>query len=251
MRQAPSRQLRLNAARSISAATLLGVVLAWQVPELLGLSEHYAWRATVLICAGVPVLLWQLPVHHPFSRWGAANKITLIRATLVLLLAATIGLGAAPTLQWAVFITACIAAALDAADGWAARRTGMSSDYGARFDMETDALLILVLSILVWQFGKAGAWVLASGLMRYVFVGAAMLWAWLRAPLPPSMRRKTIAALQVIALLVACAVIVPPAISQWLCAGALVLLSASFLHDIRWLYRHASRQQIVHPPDRD
>ena len=30
----------------------------------------------------------------------------------------------------------------------------IASDFGARFDMETDALLILALSILVWQFDK-------------------------------------------------------------------------------------------------
>ena len=42
----------------------------------------------------------------------------------------------------------------------------MTSGYGARFDMETDAAFILVLSILVWQHGKAGAWVLLCGLMR-------------------------------------------------------------------------------------
>lgn len=212
--------------------------MAWQAPALLGLDPHYAWRATLLICAGIPLLLWQLPPHHPFTRWGAANKITLVRATLVLLLAASIGQGASTGLQWAVFITASIAAALDALDGWAARRSGMSSDYGARFDMETDALLILVLSALAWQFDKAGPWVLASGLMRYAFVAASFGLNWLRAPLPPSMRRKTVAATQVIALLAASAVPVPPVISRWICAAALALLAASFLHDIRWLYRH-------------
>ena len=39
----------------------------------------------------------------------------------------------------------------------------MASAFGARFDMETDALLLLVLAALAWQFDKAGAWVLASG----------------------------------------------------------------------------------------
>ena len=34
------------------------------------------------------------------------------------------------------------------------------SSFGARFDMETDAAFILILSVLVWQHGKAGAWVL-------------------------------------------------------------------------------------------
>ena len=62
---------------------------------------------------------------------------------------------------------ATVVAVLDGIDGWLARRTGMASDFGARFDMETDAALIMVLALLAWQFGKAGVWVLASGLLRY------------------------------------------------------------------------------------
>ena len=49
-------------------------------------------------------------------------------------------------------------------------RSNEASSFGARFDMETDALLILVLAALVWQHGKAGPWILAAGLMRYAFV---------------------------------------------------------------------------------
>ena len=42
-------------------------------------------------------------------------------------------------------------ALLDLVDGWVARRTGTASPFGARFDLETDAALILVLSWLVWR----------------------------------------------------------------------------------------------------
>ena len=45
--------------------------------------------------------------------------------------------------------------------------------------METDALLVLVLCLLVLHFDKAGAWILAAGLMRYAFVLATKLWPWL------------------------------------------------------------------------
>ena len=54
-------------------------------------------------------------------------------------------------------------------DGWRAGRE-QASAFGARFDMETDAALILILSLLVWQHGKAGAGSLRCGLMRYAFV---------------------------------------------------------------------------------
>ena len=49
----------------------------------------------------------------------------------------------------------CRGNALDGVDGWLARRRGMSSAFGARFDMEIDALLVQVLAILVWRYGKA------------------------------------------------------------------------------------------------
>ena len=48
----------------------------------------------------------------------------------------------------------------------------VGSAFGARFDMEVDALLILVLSAGVWWFDKAGAWVWLSGLLRYAFIAA-------------------------------------------------------------------------------
>ena len=64
--------------------------------------------------------------------------------------------------------------------------------------METDALLVMALSVLAWQYGKAGAWVLLCGLLRYLFVAGGWLWPWLRRPLPPSIRRQTICVVQVV-----------------------------------------------------
>ena len=66
--------------------------------------------------------------------------------------------------------------------------------------MEVDALLIMVLAILAWQHGKAGAWVLLSGLLRYAFVAAGWLAPWIARPLPPSRRRQTICVVQIAAL---------------------------------------------------
>ena len=63
-----------------------------------------------------------------------------------------------------------VALALDGLDGWVARRNNTVSVLGARFDMEVDAFLILVLSVLVVPHARAvGA---AIGLMRYAFVAA-------------------------------------------------------------------------------
>ena len=89
--------------------------------------------------------------------------------------------------------------------------------------MEIDALLLLILSLLVWQTGQAGAWVLAIGLMRYAFVAASWFCARLAAPLHPSFRRKTVCALQGIALL---ACLLPPLDQTMGSVIALTALSA-------------------------
>ena len=74
---------------------------------------------------------------------------------------------------------AAVALVLDAVDGWVARRTGTVSALGARFDMEVDAFLILVLSG-VRRRDVRPWWVLAIGAARYAFVAAGWLLPWMR-----------------------------------------------------------------------
>lgn len=243
--QVEARQLMRDATRSILTAAVLAVSIWWLTGDLLGLDLGSLFRTVVLLCLGAPLLLWRLADHHPFNRLGVANRITLARGVLTALLAGLIGMGDESRLQMASFSVALMAAVLDGVDGRLARRTGMSSSYGARFDIEADALLILVLSSLAWQFDKAGAWVLGSGLLRYAFVAAAWPLPWLRSPLPPSGRRKTIAVIQTAVLLTAIAPFVPNTVSAALCAVALALLAVSFLQDIAWLKRHAANQHAV------
>jgi phosphatidylglycerophosphate synthase len=240
-----SRLLLKSALRSILAATLLWVALAWLGHAIVDLGGSFIARTAVLLCIGALLFLRPLRAHHPFARVGLANQITMTRGVLVTLLLGLIGMESTPRLQAAALCVAMICSALDAVDGWAARRTQMSSAYGARFDMETDALLILALSILVWQFDKAGAWVLASGVMRYAFIGAARLLPWLQHPLPVSYRRKAVAVLQTVSLVIAVAPFVSRGVSGLLCAGALAVLLWSFLIDVAWLRRRTSDSMVV------
>jgi phosphatidylglycerophosphate synthase len=164
-------------------------------------------------------------------KFGPANQITLVRAVLVAGLASLIARPATTTLAWIVVLIAIVAALLDGVDGWVARRTGTVSAFGTRFDMETDAALILVLAILVWQYGKAGPWVLLSGLLRYAFVAAGWLWPWMRAPLASTLRAKVICVAQIVALIVVMAPSITPPISSVVAVAALVALCYSFLVD--------------------
>ena len=166
---------------------------------------------------------------------GTANLITGARALLVAGIAAAGFASPVPRVAAAVVAIGTVAALLDLADGWVARRTGTASAFGARFDMEVDAMLILVLSVLVWRYGVTGPWVLASGLMRYGFVALARPWPWLSRPLPPSRRRQTVCVVQIVALLVALAPVVPPALASTAAALALAALAWSFAVDVAWL----------------
>ena len=170
-------------------------------------------------------------------KFGPANQITLVRAVLVAGLLVLAGQPATPTAAWRIVAIAFVAALLDGLDGWVARRTGTVSAFGSRFDMETDAALILVLAILVWQYGKAGPWVLLSGLLRYVFVAAGRLRPWMRAPLASTPRGKIICVVQIVALIVAMAPAIALPTSSLVAAVGLLALCYSFLVDTLRLWR--------------
>jgi len=123
---------------------------------------------------------------------------------------------------------------LDGLDGRIARRTGTESRFGARFDMELDAALLLALSVLVWRDGRVGMWVLLIGLMRYAFVAASWIWPALAADLPPSFRRKLVCVVQGVALLVALGPIISDAQAVAAAAIGLIALTYSFAVDVRW-----------------
>lgn len=222
----------LMAALGVGAVT----VLARGIQPVLLLSAAFPVRVVLIATAVLIVAVAGLRGHHPFARVGPANLVTGIRALLVALLA---GVALEPTpgaAGWWVVATAAIAASLDLADGWLARRTGLASAFGARFDMEVDALLILVLSVFVWRQDTAGAWVMASGLMRYAFVAATLVLPWMNLALPPSRRRQAVCVLQIAALTVALAPITPPPAPLALAAGSLALLTWSFWVDVVWLF---------------
>lgn len=223
---------------AVFAAVLL-VAIAWALAVVLELSALFALKALLLFTAALVWLGRYLPAHRPHSRIGSANRVTLARLALTALLGGMIGEGhvavtlAAPLIAGVVLV-------LDGVDGWLARRGGWTSAFGARFDMETDALAILLMAVLAWQLGKAGAWVLLSGALYYVFIAAARVLPWLARPLPDSRRRKFVCVAQTLVLLV---LLTPWLSSPWsdAVAGAgLAMLIYSFTIDTVWLYRQAT-----------
>jgi len=107
----------------------------------------------------------------PRGGFGVANAVTMLRLILALVMGAATP--AAPGLALAAALVAVFA--LDATDGWIARRLGLASAFGALFDIESDALLVLVAGLQLWQRGRFGVWILTAGLLRYLYVLALAL----------------------------------------------------------------------------
>jgi phosphatidylglycerophosphate synthase len=168
---------------------------------------------------------------------GPADRVTLTRATLVGGVAAlTVDAFDRQVPVGTLVALASVALVLDAVDGQVARGTGTVSALGARFDMEIDAFLILVLSVYV--AGSTGGWVLLLGAMRYAFVAAGWILPWMRGALPPRYWRKVVAATQGVVLVLAAADILPRSLMAAALAASLALLVESFGHDVGWLWHH-------------
>jgi phosphatidylglycerophosphate synthase len=179
------------------------------------------------------------------ARLGPADRVTLGRATLVGGVTALVAESLTRPEPVAVLVPLAAAAlALDAVDGWVARRTDTVSRLGARFDMEVDAYLILVLSGYVAD--RLGGWVLAIGLMRYAFAAAGWVVPWLRAELPPRYWRKVVAATQGVVLVLGASGLLPRPVATAVVAVGLGMLVESFGRDVGWLWRH----RAVGPADR-
>ena len=236
----PDAPLRASAVTS----NLIGLVTVFALASVartsLPLGDLYPLKASALFAAIVLLSIGYLQQHHPFARFGPANQITTARAMLVALVASLAGEPRFPGVAAGAVAASMAVTLLDGVDGWLARRNRIASDFGARFDMEIDALLILALSILAWRYEKAGAWVVLSGLLRYAFVAAGGIAPWLRAALPPSRRRQAICVIQIAALTLAMVPAIQPPLSTVLAAAALVTLIYSFLVDTLWLWRHAA-----------
>jgi phosphatidylglycerophosphate synthase len=182
---------------------------------------------------------------YPHRHFGLANVTTAFRAALtaaiggMVLTAATPF--AAPGIFWTIIAIAAVSLTLDGIDGFLARRNGTASRYGARFDMEVDALLILLLAMAAYLSQTAGAWVLLVGLMRYAFVAAQAGITRLRGELPESLRRKIICVVQGAALCLALVPVIPPIVQNLMLALALTSLAYSFAIDILHLLRSNTR----------
>ncbi|MGQ7260620.1 CDP-alcohol phosphatidyltransferase family protein [Vreelandella sp. V005] len=223
---------RLNTAAELVVGGLLLLALGIGLPQLMTTPAN-GWLALGLytLISILAMLFW------PHGSLGWANRVTLARAVLVALVAGALANNAFVTAIWQWLAIAVIALLLDGVDGWVARRTQSHSQFGARFDMELDALLILLLCAGLLRLESLGLWVLMIGGMRYLFVAASWQFAWLSEPLYESFRRKAVCVWQVVALLLALTPLTSHLAASLLAISALISLMYSFGADVKWLYQ--------------
>ncbi|CUX80484.1 MAG: Phosphatidylglycerophosphate synthase [Roseibaca calidilacus] len=212
-----------------------------------GGAEHAAVAALLAACmvlpAGVLVLRGFQRLAYPHARLGMCNIVTLMRGAVI---AALAGLLAVPdalaVLGYPLAALAALVLALDGVDGWAARRAGLASHFGARLDVETDVAFALVMAALAVALDKVGPWFLLLGLLRPIFLLGGLVWPWLHGPLAPSQRRRFVAGLQMGGQVCLLLPVLSGALAQGLGLAILTVVLASFLYDIRSLHAQAERQ---------
>jgi phosphatidylglycerophosphate synthase len=243
-RIARTRRAALQGAAALLLFAPAAVVAAYLLAVQTGAAYPSAATAATaaLVALGSALVLKGLgtPLLYPHGRLGLGNLLTLSRGCGIAVMAGLV-LTPVSSLGWALVAMAALVLALDGADGWAARRAGLQSPFGARLDMESDVAFSLTLAALAVALGHVGPWFMALGLPRPAFVLAGRIWPALSAPLPEARWRKTMAGLQMGGQVLLIAPIVAPPASSLLGAVILSATVLSFMVDIRWLFRQTPR----------
>ncbi|MGB0499492.1 MAG: CDP-alcohol phosphatidyltransferase family protein [Rubricella sp.] len=217
-------------------SSLCGVLVTLLIGLRAG-GEAGALLATGLFCIGATAAAYGMRRSYDHAAMGLCNVITLARLALTAALAAFLfqPAPAADEALWFVFAVAVTTLLLDGVDGWAARRAGLASRFGARFDMEVDSLFALLLALLAFRMGQAGAWVILLGLPRYLFMAAGHLWPWLGGDLPDRFSRKVVCVFQIGVLVAMFVPMLPGALLDAAAIAVALALGWSFHRDVRWL----------------
>lgn len=231
------------------AGVLAAVALLAAVDLVVGL-DGWGWLLGLVVAGFSNAALARGLDRVGATSIGFANGVTLTRATLLAAVAALIAdsLGTAASVAVPVVVLSVPALLLDAVDGAVARRTATVTALGARFDMEVDAFLIMVLSVFVAR--SAGLWVVVIGLARYAFVIVGEMVRWMRATLPFRYWRKVVAATAGVVLTFSASGFGPPVAGTLLLLATVALLAESFGRDVFWLWMNRAdppRRSLASP----
>jgi uncharacterized protein (TIRG00374 family) len=205
--------------------------------SMLGGTLLALWLSYPPLLAFVAALCFFIMVAQSRGNWtpdggfGLPNAITTAR----LFLNACLLFSHQHPLGLLLALVALVNILLDVADGWLARRNNQSSKFGAQYDVETDALLVLTLSVILFTRHIAGAWVLTAGFLRYLYVLAPAIIPAAGRDLPRSRHGRFIYVLMIVCFMFALIVSAP--LNTYLVLIGTVAVSGSFLHSFWYRYR--------------
>jgi CDP-diacylglycerol---glycerol-3-phosphate 3-phosphatidyltransferase len=124
------------------------------------------------------VSLWKiLPLNYRkgetvlLPRLGPGNLLTVVRGSLIALLVGFLFIDQLPgPWAWLPVVLYFLCDLTDFLDGYLARVSGMVTRLGETLDMNNDALGVLVVTLLAFQYGTVPWWYLPFGFARYIFL---------------------------------------------------------------------------------
>lgn len=109
--------------------------------------------------------------HQVLPRFGPGNLMTMIRGTLIAMLSGFLLLAKLPGLWgWLPAALYILSDITDFLDGYLARVSDVVTRLGETLDMNYDALGVLVVTLLAFQYGTVPWWYLPFGFARYLFL---------------------------------------------------------------------------------
>jgi len=227
---------------AVIGCALLTALFLLLPPPLAPTHTIRACLQALLLWAFVWSQLWQLRFHNRSAdavsllpTLGTANRLTLLRGGLIAVCGGYLGLAPhAAALVPAICYS--LAALLDRADGYVARRHHNITMLGSELDTRVDAIGLVVAPLVAIGYGQLHVSYLLVSVAYYLFVGGLY---WRRKhgkpvlPLRPSNLRRTLAGMQMGLVAFSLWPLFDPILLQ-LCGAAFMLpLLAGFLVD--WL----------------
>jgi phosphatidylglycerophosphate synthase len=213
-----------------------GWVLRWSSAHAFGVAAaaYAGWRLNsawpVLAVGSLSILFFLLLGKERLTvaaLWNPANMISLFRWMGI----SGLALAAPQARGYLIPAGGLVLIGLDSLDGWLARRQGTQTDFSEFLDKEIDSLFLLVVALSLVTRGLEGAWVLAIGLSRYLFVIALLVLRPARRKERRSPRGRLVYST---VLLIILALHSPLGLPRtWPAAGCLAILLTSFALDVK------------------
>lgn len=212
----------------------IAMILATAVSMMLGTLFPAMVVSMVSIAMLILVGYGEWKLLRPLGGW--ANLVTLLR--FFVLIVAMLIQSQVGSLVFIVLIILVLIA--DGLDGYLARRLKQATSFGEILDTEVDAFLALSLSLCIWYDHHGAFWLIAAGILRYIYMLLYRSRSWHQVAKPLIPETKIFAVIYFVSLLTPW--VLQWSIARWIAGGGCVLVAISFGWEY-YLMRQATRKE--------